>query len=444
MNDVVDFETERFIAFGSGGTRALDRRPFADPALFEAEFPQIWEKTWVYLAHESQIPKPYDYITTWIGRTPVIVNRNGEGRIGGLVNICTHRGSRLCRRIRGSAMDYSCGFHGWTFDLEGNLRSAVSEARAGFPDGFDKSALGLRKVNVESYRGFIFGTLNPNAEPLVDHLAESKVFIDLIVDQSPHGVEVLKGSSTYTYDGNWKCSTENGLDGLHVRSVHANYVATVNHRKERETAANMVETRNAGAIFRSAGGFYDLGRGHTVLWSEWTNPEASPLWAHREILEQRMGKTRAAWATGYLRNLLIYPNLFLMDQMSTQIRVIRPLTVDKTEVTIYCFAPVGEGRAERSKRLRQYEDFFNASGMATPDDLSEFNASQIGYRNYRILRWSDFSRGSAHEIDGADERATALGLKPLRSGAKVEDEGVLLPQHRRWLELMAPVLPELA
>lgn len=439
MNDMTDLRKEDFVAYGPGGTRALDRRLFSDAALFEAEFSQIWEKIWVYLAHESQIPKPRDYLTTWIGRTPVIVNRNDQGRVNGLVNICTHRGSTLCRKVKGSTGDFSCSFHGWTFDLDGNLRSAVSESRAGFPPGFDKSTRGLRKVRVESYRGFVFGTLDMDAEPLVDHLAESKVFIDLIVDQSPQGVEVLKGLSTYTYDGNWKSAAENGLDGLHVNSVHGNYVATVKNRMDRK-AGNKVETRNVGGIARSAGGFYDLGRGHAVLWSQWPNPESSPLWPQRDVLEQRMGKTRADWATGYLRNMLIYPNVFFMDQMSTQIRVIRPLTVDKTEVTIYCFAPVGEGRAERSKRLRQYEDFFNASGMATPDDLSEFNASHVGYRNHRVVRWSDVSRGAAHEIEGGDDRAQALGLKPLRSGAKVEDEGIVLPQHERWMELMAPVL----
>lgn len=66
-----------------------------------------------------------------------------------------------------------------------------------------------------------------------------------------------------------------------------------------------------------------------------------------------------------------------MDQMGTQIRMFRPLSVDRTEVTIYCFAPVGEAPELRAKRIRQYEDFFNASGMATPDDLTEFNESQV-------------------------------------------------------------------
>tara|TARA_R110000850_G_scaffold202965_2_gene329016 strand:+ start:31258 stop:32619 length:1362 start_codon:yes stop_codon:yes gene_type:complete len=440
MNQMVNLKMEEFVLHGPGGTRALDRRLFSDPDLFEQEFPLIWEKIWVFLGHESQVKNPRDYFTTWIGRVPVIVNRNDEGKIGCLVNICTHRGSTLCRKIKGSTADFACSFHGWTYDLDGNLRSAVSESRAGFPEGFDKSTRGLRRVRVENYRGFIFGTLNEEAEPLSDHLAETKTFIDLIVDQSPQGVEVLKGCSTYTYEGNWKSAAENGLDGFHVNAVHGNYVATVKNRMERKSTSKKIETRNVGGIAKSAGGFYDLGKGHAILWSEWPNPEASPLWSRHEELETQMGKVRADWATGYLRNMLIYPNVFLMDQMSTQIRVIRPLSVDKTEVMIYCFAPVGEDRESRSKRLRQYEDFFNASGMATPDDLSEFNASHQGYKNHRIVRWSDVSRGAGHEIEGPDERATALGLKPLRSGVKLEDEGIVLPQHTRWTELMAAAI----
>ena len=72
-----------------------------------------------------------------------------------------------------------------------------------------------------------------------------------------------------------------------------------------------------------------------------------------------------------------------MDQFSSQIRTYRPIAVDKTEVTIYCIAPKGEGPEARARRIRQYEDFFNASGMATPDDLEEFRACQMSYMGQR-------------------------------------------------------------
>ena len=72
-----------------------------------------------------------------------------------------------------------------------------------------------------------------------------------------------------------------------------------------------------------------------------------------------------------------------MDQFSSQIRQYRPIAVDKTEVTIYCIAPKGESAEARARRIRQYEDFFNASGMATPDDLEEFRACQMSYHGPR-------------------------------------------------------------
>jgi benzoate/toluate 1,2-dioxygenase alpha subunit len=135
------------------------------------------------------------------------------------------------------------------------------------------------------------------------------------------------------------------------------------------------------------------------------------------------------------RNLCIYPNVYLMDQFSSQIRQYRPISVDKTEVTIYCMAPKGESAEARARRIRQYEDFFNATGMATPDDLEEFRSCQIGMMG-KVAKWNDLSRGGKHWIHGPDEAAKAIGLNPLMSGVKTEDEGLFVVQHTYWLETM--------
>ncbi|HKY81352.1 MAG TPA: benzoate 1,2-dioxygenase large subunit, partial [Sphingobium sp.] len=154
-----------------------------------------------------------------------------------------------------------------------------------------------------------------------------------------------------------------------------------------------------------------------------------------EELETRLGKERAAPIVGQTRNLGLYPNVYLMDQFSTQIRVVRPIDVDRTEVTIYCFAPKGESAADRALRIRQYEDFFNVSGMGTPDDLEEFRACQTGYAGAKDL-WNDLSRGAVHWIDGPDENAHAIGLKPLLSGDRSEDEGLFVRQHDYWAQAL--------
>jgi benzoate/toluate 1,2-dioxygenase alpha subunit len=86
-------------------------------------------------------------------------------------------------------------------------------------------------------------------------------------------------------------------------------------------------------------------------------------------------------------------------------------------------------------RIRFYEDFFNASGMATPDDLAEFAGCQEGFAA-EASPWSDLSRGAAHELNGPDEHARKLGLDPCASGKGAEDEIVLVSQYRRWVAMM--------
>ena len=133
------------------------------------------------------------------------------------------------------------------------------------------------------------------------------------------------------------------------------------------------------------------------------------------------------------RNLGIYPNVFIMDQFSTQIRVIKPLSVNETEVTIYCFGPKNESAEERAVRIRQYEDFFNVTGMGTPDDLEEFRSCQIAYQS-SALQHNDMSRGATHWVYGPDEQAKSMGINPIISGIKSEDEGLFLTQHEFWKE----------
>ena len=133
----------------------------------------------------------------------------------------------------------------------------------------------------------------------------------------------------------------------------------------------------------------------------------------------------------YSRNLCLYPNVYIMDQFGSQIRHFNPVAVDKTEVTIYCIAPKGESAGARKARIRQYEDFFNASGMATPDDLEEFRSCQKTYLA-TAAPWNDMSRGAEHWIEGPDEEAKTLGLDPVSSGVKTEDEGLFIVQHGYW------------
>jgi benzoate/toluate 1,2-dioxygenase alpha subunit len=183
-------------------------------------------------------------------------------------------------------------------------------------------------------------------------------------------------------------------------------------------------------------GCYDLGNGHALLWLSFAAPENRPLWEQREEIMQRVESARADWMLRRQRNLLLYPNVQLMDQASTQIRVFRPLSVDLTEVKIYCIAPKGESAQARERRIRQYEDFFNASGMATPDDLAVFEAAQIGC-TADASPAQGYERGMARAIAGADSAAAALGVKPVASGPNAQDETLFHGLYRQWAKLMS-------
>ncbi|MFK4448679.1 phenylpropionate dioxygenase-like ring-hydroxylating dioxygenase large terminal subunit [Caballeronia udeis] len=221
-------------------------------------------------------------------------------------------------------------------------------------------------------------------------------------------------------------------DGYHVSSVHWNYVATIG-RRNREN--DSVRTVDANAWSKSVGGFYAFEHGHLLLWTRLLNPEVRPVFARKEELRERLGEAQAEAIVNQTRNLCIYPNLYVMDQVSTQIRVIKPLSVDKTEVTIYCFGPRDESDIDRRTRIRQYEDFFNVSGMGTPDDLEEFRACQSGFSGHAAA-WNDLSRGASRWVPGADDNARNLGFEPVLSGIRIEDEGLFVQQHKHWVETM--------
>ncbi|MGD9861538.1 MAG: benzoate 1,2-dioxygenase large subunit [Marinobacterium sp.] len=412
------------------------RDMFTDPELFELEMKHIFEGNWVYLAHESQVANPNDYFTGYIGRQPIVITRNKDGELNCFINACSHRGAVLCRKKKDNKAVFTCPFHGWSFNNSGKLVKVKDPNDAGYPDSFNcEGSHDLKKVRMENYRGFLFGSLNDEVKPLVEHLGDAAKIIDMIVDQSPDGIEVLRGSSTYIYDGNWKMQAENGADGYHVSSTHWNYVSTLGRRKT-GLSADDVKAMDVGTWNKQQGGSYAFENGHILLWMQFPNPEDRPLFEKRNELVEKHGVYKADWMISNLRNLCLYPNVFLMDQMSTQIRHFRPLSVNKTEVTIYCFAPKGETNEARAHRIRQYEDFFNASGMATPDDLEEFRACQEGF-NAKKLPWNDLSRGAEHWVYGADENAKSLNLSPILSGAKSEDEGLYIVQHHYWQKVLA-------
>ncbi len=414
------------------------REMFTNRDLFDLEMELIFENTWIFACHESQVANPNDFFTMKAGRQSMIISRDSKGRLHALINACQHRGATLTRVCRGNQSTFTCPFHAWCYKTDGRLVKVKAENE--YQAGFDKSKRGLRKALISNYKGFIFINLNTECEQsLEDFLGDARIGIDMMVAQAKDGeLEVLPGSSSYTYDGNWKLQNENGLDGYHVSTVHFNYVATVQQRqqqnaeKQGETSRTLDYSKLGAGDSETDDGWFGFKNGHTILFSDMPNPEVRPGYATvMPRLIEEYGQQRAEWMMHRLRNLNLYPSLFFMDQISSQLRVIRPVAWNKTEVHSFCLGVKGESDADRENRIRQFEDFFNVSGMGTPDDLVEFREAQIGFEA-RLEKWNDISRGCDKWTREPTANTEALDIQPAITGTEFTHEGLYVNQHANW------------
>ena len=164
---------------------------------------------------------------------------------------------------QGKVTVFTCRFHGWSYGCDGGCIRIKAEAQ-GFPEnGFDRSQFDLTPVaKLESYRGFVFGSLTADVPSIAEYLGAAATWIDLIVEQSPEGLEMVPGSSTYVIRGNWKMQLENAVDGHHVSTVHRVFAATVSQRHERDGSTGMAMTEGGRITGIVPSGCYDLGNGH--------------------------------------------------------------------------------------------------------------------------------------------------------------------------------------
>src|SRR3954468_14739619 len=325
----------------------VHRDVYTDPDVFELEMARIFGQAWLFVGHTSQVPQPGDYITAELGRQPVIMVRHRDGGVHVLLNRCTHRGAKVVNERKGNAPRLTCCYHGWSFDTDGRLASVpVPEGCAA---DFDKSDFSLgRAPRVGEYRGFVFASLAAHGPSFEDHIGPMKGNIDDLVDRAPDGALAFDaGMHRYVYDGNWKLHVENVLGSYHVPFGHA---STVNkdgvqfaRREGDQSGAKVVDKSKVAGDWKIRRS-YDMGHGHG--WTSNTmldeGKRSSPAYdAYVQSLVDKVGEERAKEILKpRLHNSLIYPNVSIMG-LNIHVRVIKPIAVDLTEVTVYPIRLVG-------------------------------------------------------------------------------------------------------
>jgi ethylbenzene dioxygenase subunit alpha len=200
----------------------VDRAIYWDPDIYALELERIFARCWLFLAHESQIEKPGDFLTTWMGQDRVLVTRKRDGSIGAFLNSCPHRGNVVCQADAGNARGFVCNYHGWSFGLDGSLVGMHEAESFERSPGFDRSALGLTPVTkVATYKGLVFGTFDANAPSLEDYFGDFTYYLDVLLDNEEGGTEFLPGCIRSVLHCNWKIAAENFAgDALHAGWTH--------------------------------------------------------------------------------------------------------------------------------------------------------------------------------------------------------------------------------
>lgn len=416
MNDV---EYEGLVIDNtSDGLFRVNRRVFTDPHLLELERQRVFEHSWIYAGHESEIPQPGDFRARNVAGRPVVLVRGSDGQVRVLLNTCTHRGALVCRQPSGNAKSFQCPYHAWTFSNQGELIGVPGEDA--YSAAFDRHELALATApRLESYRGFVFISFNAAIEGLIAYLAGAREYLDLVCDQSEVGMEIVGGTQLYSMRANWKLLVENSMDGYHAPVTHQRYFDF------------LLESGVQARGLRRTGLGKSLGNGHAVIesspppggrpiasWAPWFGEaKKAEMEAVQRQFAARFGVERAYKITQTSRNLLIFPNLIINDIMAITVRTFFPRTPDYMDITAWTLAPQEESPEYRALRLDNFLTFLGPGGFATPDDVEMLEACQRGFAN-REVEWSDISRGM--------KRAQPLN----------NDELQMRAFWRKWHELM--------
>jgi phenylpropionate dioxygenase-like ring-hydroxylating dioxygenase large terminal subunit len=378
-------------------------RVYTDPAIFEEEMDKIFSRGWVYVGHASEIPRPGDFRVTDIGLQSVIMVRVDDGQVQLLMNRCAHRANAVCQVERGNAKMFRCAYHGWTYRNNGDSASVTYQDR--YDALFREEDHGLRKApRIGIYRGFVFGSLSPVGSTLDEHLGPRvKEQLDLFIDLSPKGeLDVTAGVHKYGYRANWKFQVENSMDGYHANFVHQSFFENVRRR----TGVNLTDFATSQSLAQTR----DLGNGHVMIDFRPYNkakgsrmgammPTSDSGKAYRDALIAGHGEARTKeLLTARGTHLLVFPNLVLIG---VQIRVIRPIKIDETEVFLYPTLLTGAPHELNVARLRGHEAFYGPAGGGATDDLEMFERNQIGL-SAQVDPWLILSRGRQQEYRDVD------------------------------------------
>lgn len=307
-------------------SRHLPGDIYASADLHARELDTYFLRDWLFIGREEQFANPGDYGTRRLLGRPIIIARDKQGQLGAFYNMCRHRGVEVAEGS-GNARFFRCPYHGWTYDLAGQLTGAAYMKDT---QGFDPSNCRLPRIHLENWRGNLFICFAPEPRPFAEAIAEFENDFAVLESERCR----LADETVFRLNCNWKFFHENLMDFYHVGVLHS------------KTFGRFFSWSNDNVSLRPGGGLtirYDAAP---------STPEGKALFGKAPWLEERENKFAM---TGYLP-----PNLTLFARIDcVKLMQAWPIGVDACEVRIYLLFP---------------EPFF-----ADPD----FKAKLAVYKNYQ-------------------------------------------------------------
>lgn len=428
LSDLVDLEQGR-----------INARIFFDAEIYQQELERIFARCWLFLAHESQLREPGDYVTTWMGEDPVIVCRDKWGKIRAYLNMCRHRGLIVCRADAGRTKAFTCSYHGWSYSTEGELIGVPFEEKA-YPDGeLRREERGLIEVpRVESYGGFIFGCWDENAGSLEEYLGDFRWYFDILVHRALGQWEVVPGVQKCMIECNWKLHSENfGGDSYHVLLTHAFatrpglnpffslgalplYLEFPAHVTTFEQGHSMIDVLYHGEYYQA-----DLEAARRA------GPEAVEYVeaCYQKLREQLSPKQADVYALG---PGLVFPNLTFLDfgcLFPTGFYHLHPRGPERHEFWAIHLVDSAAPQVVKDIVRRDFIRGQAVGGTFTPDDTDNFwQVTQLARGAIGRRQWLDYSMGLQRERETLEGYPGSVGPRPSERGQR--------NFYRRWLELM--------
>jgi anthranilate 1,2-dioxygenase large subunit len=348
---------------------------YTDPRVYALEQERIFfGRHWNFVGFECEVPKPLDYIRSYVGAVPVIVTRDKDNQFHVFENRCAHRGVEFCKSYRGNAEQFICPYHNWTYDTAGNLaaipfRRGV-KGKGGMPADFKMADHGLRKFRVETRNGVIFATACEDLESVADYLGPAMLEpFDIMFDGSEMK---LLGLHRNILQNNWKLYQENLKDPYHATLLHT-YLTTFGLFVTSNESHILVDPlgRHGGLLSRRPEGRPEVSK-----------EEAADMQAFKGAMKLNdprvldfVREFKSSWSG---TALTIWPNMTALRQANIiNTRLIVPRGPNEMMMIWAVFGRAGDDEAMVRHRLRQ-NNIFGPSGFLGIEDNEALKFVQDG------------------------------------------------------------------